>query len=232
MTGCPPPPPDPLVHHICFGDSVTQGLSSGVSYPMLLEQLLVDAGFEATGSVANEGQFGDMACGSQGRLIERIDEARYPNAHAVLYWLGANDLMWHVYYNNFELDHGPTEEDVQAINHIVYDCINDSMDIIEEANLEVAVGTYYHLVPGHDVFGWGETTEEMIVFANQYIDALNQAIISLASTRGICLAPIYELGVLGDGSEEYYLGDGVHPNEAGLNLISGVWFDTVLECFY
>lgn len=225
--GCPPPPPDPYVHYICFGDSATEGMPEG-RYPSFLEQMLIDGAGEEPGCVANQGQWGEVACGSQGRLLERINEALCPNAHTVLYWEGANDLMWYIYYNNWELDHGPTPEDIAEIHHIIFDCISEAVDLIQLEGLAVIVGTYYYLVPGVDVFGWGETTQEQIDFANRYIDEFNNAIISLADEEGIPVAPIHTLGVLGDGSDVYYLPDGAHPNVAGYELIAQIWYETIV----
>jgi lysophospholipase L1-like esterase len=39
--------------------------------------------------------------------------------------------------------------------------------------------------------------------------------------------PIHQLGVLGDGSDQYYLPDGGHPNVAGYELIAAMWYETM-----
>lgn len=223
---CPPPPE---VRYICFGDSATQGLPGG-SYPQVLEEMLVDRNGEQQGCVANRGQVGDIACLSYQRLLENIDGTLHPNAHTVLYWEGGNDLFYYLYDlyggQNFSLNHGPQPGEESHIEAIAENCILHAAEMIRSRSLAVIVGTYFQVIPGKPVTGipQGLTTDQA-VYVNQYVDALNAAILAMAQAEGVPVAPIHTLGVLGGSPDFYY--DGMHPNEQGYALIAAVWYDAI-----
>ena len=228
FAGCPPVP-DPAVRYICFGDSATAGFPPD-TYPAYLEQALVANQGEEPGSVANQGQVGDMACLSYGRLQERIDDTLYPNAHTVLYWMGGNDLFYFLYerYSQLDLNHGPLPGEISEIQAFA-ECIRHAAGIIRSESLAVIVGTYFQIIPGKPITGIDDPqglTPEQAVFANQYVDVLNDAILDMAQDEGIPVAPIHLLGVLCGSPDCYH--DGMHPKELGYQLVADVWYQAIV----
>lgn len=224
LAGCPPLP-DPRVHYICFGDSVTQGFPDA-SYPMFLEQRLVSGVGEQPGCVANRGQYGDVACQCYPRLQENIQESLFPNAHTVLFWEMGNDVFLYLYEHNHELDHGPTQQEIQDIRSMTFSCLGEAVSIVRNAELGVYLATYFYVIPGKPITGYEQgLTEAQAVIANQYVDVLNEAIIGFAASQAVPFAPVHLLGVLG-GSPDYYY-DGMHPNADGYRLIADVWYSTI-----
>ena len=83
--------PDPAVHYVAFGDSMTRGPSDR-DYPDILRELLG----EPLDAFANEGQSGETSDEGRGRLNDLVALDLYPNVR-ILSLLGGRQRYHRVH---------------------------------------------------------------------------------------------------------------------------------------
>lgn len=180
---------------VAFGDSITEGVGQGVEPYPPRLAALIEK------TVHNEGIGGSKAIANVGRVQTVIDRHR-PAYMLILY--GYNDII----------NGRRTSTVVSSVEEMTVIC--------EQNNVVPVVATYPIPILGHRVFAYG-------------VWLLNEGIRAMAQARGIeCVDLEHEFS---SGRKEFetadwdipdpalYLSDGLHPSNAGADVIAAAFAD-------
>ena len=201
-------------YFIAVGDSITEG--TGDENPdnnlSIDGRVFARQGFEAPLNdelmaagrpriVFNEGIPGAQAADLEGDPINAILE-RHPKANAMLLMIGTNDAPAGVSANAFE----------SSVENIVTTALND----VDRAYIA-------RIPPRYDDAGELE-------FDSQ-IQGYNSRIELIAATNNVFLGPDFYNAFLGEyiNSNLYTPPDGIHPNDAGYQVMAEDWATTLLS---
>lgn len=225
--GCTPP--DPAVLYIAFGDSATAGATSP-AYPELLRQRLG----EDAGTVVNEGDDGENSGQGVERLEGLLSQGLYPNAKALLYWEGGNDVV------EFIRTHDPffllCPDDVNypfttALNAALDATqanIEDAIQLGRDAGLTVFVATYFALpetIIECDALLLNVLLPAQARWSNVYVEMLNDRI-RVAAAQGAILVDVAAKNAVLQADGANYA-DCNHLSTQGNDIVAGLFADAV-----
>ncbi len=222
--------PDPTVLYIAFGDSATAGATSP-AYPELLRQRLG----EDVRTFVNEGDDGE----NSGQGVERLDgllsQDLYPNAIALFYWEGGNDIV------EFIRAHDPLfllcPDDVNypfttALNAALDATqanIEDAIQLGRNAGLTVFVATYFALpetIIQCDALLLNVLLPAQTRWSNVYVEMLNDRIRSAAAAQGAILVDVAAKNAVIQADGANYA-DCNHLSTQGNDIVAGLFADAV-----
>lgn len=195
LTGCQTTAaPDPAVRYIAFGDSTTAGPATRQYWEFLRDDLALPAN-----SFAGQGNGGETTPDGLPRLASLLDGGVYPNAQALLFWEGGDDILKFVQEHDPLLVLSPKATDYPFTSDL--DVALDGMQInIEEAirmgrrgGLTVYVATYFNLSP--DAGPCKPTLLNILLpaqaaRANEYVALLNDRIRQAVANAGATLVDV------------------------------------------
>lgn len=207
----PAPMPAPMLgitRFMAFGDSITEGESTGLrlrshdpstpgiatSYPYKLQGLLDARYTDQTIQVFNGGRGGERATEAEDRFIALLDALR---PEVVLLMTGTNDLNGGVPFP------------------LVFDAIEDLIDIARSHGAVIWLATIPRQVEGgrkSDAFG--------------LIEPYNAQLADLALDEGVPLVDVYS--VL---PEQLMTPDGIHVSETGNERVAELVFDALRTAY-
>ena len=146
LAGCTTPLPDPAVRYIAFGDSTTAGPASRQYWEFLRDDL-----GQPADSFAGQGKGGEPTAEGLVRLRSVLDNGIYPNAEALLYWEGGNDVLDFVKNHDPLLLFSPKAADYPFGGDLATSLdttqasIEEAIRLGRQAGLAVYVATYFYL---------------------------------------------------------------------------------------
>ncbi|MCG8408703.1 MAG: SGNH/GDSL hydrolase family protein [Phycisphaerales bacterium] len=222
--------PDPAVRYVAFGDSATKGPSSRDYI-----ESLVDLLGESAETYSNEGEGGETTEDGVERLRSLVASNLFPNAEAMFFWEGGNDLTDFLQETDPLLIFSPA-----APVYPFSDSLDAKLDEIQ-ANVEAAIRT------GHDA-GWnvyvatyfflpaGSTdcnpllldillpTQALV--ANAYVTLLNERIRLAAAREGAILVDVASKdGELRGDSDNYF--DCNHLSASGNAIVAALFLEVI-----
>lgn len=220
--------PEPSVQYVAFGDSATKG-DADRSYPDFLKDAL------GSGAVSNEGDSGETSREGLSRLRSLIGRGIFPNARALLYWEGGNDLI------DLIKDVDPLVTlSPDSPNYPLADLVARKLDEIQ-ANIEavidlgkqvgwnVYVATYYFFPEGSlncDPMPLNVLLPEQARNANVYVTMLNDRIRSAAANQGAILVDVATADDALRGQLSNYISCN-HLSTSGNEIVAGLFLDAI-----
>ena len=219
---------------IAVGDSLTQGDGdeTGRGYPGRIIEL-VNA-IRPGSTITNFGQSGwssdALIAGDQGYLgqIHRaVDEIRSANeqrrASVVFVWIGSNDL-WYLYEYGGDVNSEMEAQDIQRFSENLDTILSELR--VAGAQVIIALLDDQSKRP---VAQKGEaytsiTVEELDRMSFQ-VQRYNEAITKKANRYGALTVDFYSTTIFTDPATLY--DDGNHPNQAGYDIITQMWFEVL-----
>jgi lysophospholipase L1-like esterase len=229
--GAPSLPAGPLTV-VTLGDSLTegQGDDSGLGgYPGRLERLLEQA--RPGSHVVNLGHSG----WSSTALIQGTNEQPSELAAAVavhpdvaLVWIGSNDL-WYLY----EFGPEPMTSEAEAQDLATYEANLDRIlhdlaaagALVIVARLDDQSKRPVAAHPNSTEPAFPNTTAADLALMSKHIQAYNGAIARKATQYGALKVDFWGSGIFTDAATLY--GDGNHPNSAGYEQVTNVWWSAL-----
>lgn len=222
--------PDFNARYIAFGDSSTAGPSQRDYVDFLRERLGVPP--EA---FANEGRGGESAGEGADRLTSYLDRRLFPNAHSLLYWEGAAELIDFLQANDPLLAFSPM---APAYPHAAALAarLDETQAAVEralaagrDAGLTVYVATYFFMPSGSlncEPLFLGVLLPGQADNANAYVALLNERIRAAAAAQGATLVDVATLDATLRGSAANYHNCN-HLSAAGNEIVAGLFFDVI-----
>ena len=222
--------PDPNVRYVALGDSSTRGPSER-DYPDILRERLG----EPVDALANEGHGGETSGEGLERLEQLISWEIYPNAHTLLYWQGAAEII------DFIQDVDPLLLlDPDSGLYLFSDRLDDKLDeaqkniedlvrTAQSAGWTVYVATYFsareELGPCENLF-LDTILPSQARHANVYIRLLNERIrLAAADTGAILVDVAASTAVLQEDEDNYF--DCNHLSAEGNGIVADVFHDVL-----
>jgi lysophospholipase L1-like esterase len=212
----PPPPPAPILgvtRILAFGDSLTEGESSGTflprlpwtthdpstpgvptSYPAKLQGLMDDRYTDQVISIFNGGKGGERASEGFFRMLELIDQLR---PEAMILMTGVNDL------------NGGVSVSTTA------DAVEDLVKAARGQGVAVFLSTLPRQIEGRKR---ADSFDEVLPY--------NEVMAAIALDEGATLVDIYP-----HITEDLLLPDGLHITEAGNEVLAGVYFEALKAAY-
>lgn len=227
--GCSTPLlPDPAVRYIAFGDSTTAG-PAGLQYWQYVQQDL-GASEEA---FAGQGKGGETVAEGLPRLRDLLDRNVYPNAQALLFWEGGDDILKFVVAHDplvvlspddpnypFRADLNSALEQVQAD-------VAQAIMLGKQQNLAVYVATYFDLLPGECKPALlNLLTPQQAQIANQYVNLLNDRIRQAVTDQGAVLVDVASQSAEITSTAENYLNCN-HLSNQGNRVVAELFTQTI-----
>ena len=222
--------PDPAVRYVAFGDSTTSGPADRNYWESVRDQL-----GEPADSFADEGQGGETTGEGVTRLEELLARELYPNAHTLLYWEGAGDLIQFIREHDAFLLFSPDDEDYPFSQELeeALDAIQGNIEGTVEAGrngaLKVYVATYYFLrarVGDCDAMPLNVLLPDQADHANVYVVRLNDRIRQAAqNTEAVLVDVAARAGDIGLTADNYFNCN--HLSAEGNQIVAGVFWDAI-----
>lgn len=222
--------PDFNARYIAFGDSSTAGPSERDYVDFLRERL-----GEPPEAFTNEGRGGESAGEGADRLKSYFDRRLFPNAHTLLYWEGAAELIDFLQENDPLLVFSPTAPSYPHAAALA-ERLDETQAAIEraltagrDAGLTVYAATYF-LMPSVslnceplflNVLLPGQAEN-----ANAYVSLLNERIRAAAAAQGATVVDVASLDASLRGSAANYHNCN-HLSAAGNEIVAGLFFDVI-----
>lgn len=197
------PPDGPPLSILAFGDSLTFGIAATRSYPEVLNTLLRPLYTKGPLIVLNGGQPGELASAG----VARLRGPWQPPIRIVLIMEGANDLNAKV---NNPSDPNDLSTALVALTTMVQNA--------KAAGLVVVLATVPPQRPGWLLLSGRPAVSPSLV------DSLNEGIRVIAATEGVHLA---DVAAAFGGNLTLIGGDGLHPTQAGYDLIAQTFFNVL-----
>lgn len=235
------PPPQTLpagaVSMIAIGDSLTQGVGDGTGrgYPgRLLEMVTMERPGSAITNFGQAGWTSDMLiAGDQGmfgqvqRAVAEVNlSLSQGRGVVVLVWIGHNDL-WRLYERE-GVDAVREDQDAQRfasnLDTILIELRGAGAQVIiallDDPSNRPAVLRSENFP--------GITLDELESMSMQ-VQRYNELITQKAEQYGVLTVDFYNADIFSNPA--LLSDDGVHPNAAGYDLITGKWYETLSELF-
>ncbi len=189
--------PDPAVRYVAFGDSSTKGPSER-DYVTYLPGLLA----ASENAFANEGNGGETTGEGLKRLGSLISRKLFPNAKALLYWEGGNDLIDMMKQLDPLLLTSPNSPDypfaapLDQMLDTIQGNIETAIGLGKKAGWQVFVATYFFLPAGSlncEGSLLGILLPGQAANANVYVTKLNERIKLAAANQGAVVVDIAAL---------------------------------------
>jgi len=223
--------PDPNVRYVAFGDSSTSGPSTR-DYPDILRSLLD----EAPETFANEGGGGETSGEGLARLKSLLADGIFPNADALLYWEGGNDITGFIKDNDPFLLASPDDPDYSLSNDLTQRLaetqanIESAVAAARNAGLRVYAATYFLLledIAGCDALPLNVVLPGQARNANVYIARLNERIRAAAANQGAVLVDVAAADdILRQDRANYF--DCDHLSEQGNAIVANLFFQAIV----
>lgn len=197
------PPDGPPLSIVALGDSLTFGVAATRPYPEVLNTLLRPVYTKGPLTVVNAGQPGELASAG----AERVRGSWQPAVKIILLMEGVNDLNARV---NNPGDPNDLSTALVALTTMVR--------TTKAAGLVVALATLPPQRPGWLLLSGRPAASPAL------LDALNQGIRGIAATEGVHLA---DVAAAFGGNLSLISGDGVHPTQAGYELLAQTFFQVL-----
>lgn len=219
---------------VSLGDSLTQGdgdESGQGGFPARLQILL--NGLRPGSQIINLGKSGwastDLINGLNGEPSQ-LDQALAANPQVALVWIGSNDL-WYLY------EYGPdpmTAEAEQADLQTYETNIDTILSRLSGAGIKVFIALLddqskrpvVASPPNPAEPAFSATSADDLWRMSQHVDAYNQIIQRKAEQYGAVTVDLFHRDIFINPATLY--SDGNHPNTAGYEKITQIWF-TVLQ---
>lgn len=222
--------PNFSARYIAFGDSTTAGPSQR-DYPDILREGLG----EPPEVFTNEGRGGESAEEGADRLKSYLDRRLFPNAHTLLYWEGAAELIDFLQENDPLLVFAPSAPGypfaaaLAARLDQTQAAVERSLAAGRDAGLTVYAATYFFMPAGSlnceplflNVLLPGQAEN-----ANAYVALLNERIRAAAAAQGVTLVDVATLDATLRGSAANYENCN-HLSAAGNGIVAGLFLDVI-----
>ena len=218
---------------VAIGDSLTQGDGdeSGLNgYPTRLAKLIEAA--RPGAQILNLGKSGwtsnDVLNGVNGEA-PTLQLALTANPNIALVWIGSNDL-WYLY------EYGPDPMTTEA-DHQDLENYKTNIDSILRQLHESGATTFIALLddqskravvanpPNPAEPAFTATSPIDLVLMSEHVKAMNEIIKEKASLYGAITVDFYDTDIFTNPSTMY--SDGNHPNTAGYEKITELWFSAI-----
>jgi lysophospholipase L1-like esterase len=215
---------------VALGDSLTEGQgddSGRGGYPGRLKPL-IDARRSGT-TIVNVGHSGwsstDLIEGANGEESE-LTRAIAAQPNVALVWIGSNDL-WYLY----EFGPEPMTAGAEQADLAAYEA---NLDTILSRLTSRGAAVYIALLddqskrpvvadpPNPAEPAFPATTAADLALMSRHVKAYNDVIARKAAQYGATTVDFYHTTIFTDAATLY--GDGNHPNEAGYDAVTQVWF--------
>lgn len=228
---------DNQLTYVSLGDSLAAGylnytdkLVIGNGYPYFIKQGIEDGtDYQVTLINRSFGGFTtsnvlDQLQNNTSNVLDRIAEA-----DLITYDAGANDLLATIDIGNLDtIDEetaGELVEDVLAMQGVIKNNIDASLQIIKENNPDVPIYVmgYYNALPWIE----GEETQELIKLG---INIMNGAIESAAEDNGAIYVPTWDAFV--GNYDEFLPNPNIHPMENGYQAIADEFLKEIMPSYH
>jgi lysophospholipase L1-like esterase len=230
-----PLPPDPLpagpITVVTLGDSLTEGAEDELEkggYPGRLLEIIEESRPGSTLlNVGHSGWNSDALINGDQGLPSELEQAEEAIAEAdqpavALVWIGSNDLFYLYEYNN------PDAEGEQAD----LENYERNLDTILTRLTDAGAVVFLALLDDQSqrpVTKRGEaftsiSVDEIEMMAEQIV-RYNEVIVEKATEYGAFTVDFYETTIFTD--DETLADDGNHPNAAGYDIITDMWFEAL-----
>ena len=222
--------PDERVRFIAFGDSATDGPSTR-DYPDILRELLV---LEPE-AFANEGSSGETSEEGLVRLDSLLADELYPEAVALIYWEGGNDVTDFIEEHDRLLLFSPDDEDYPLAEELAQQ-LDATQANVESAiragrgvGLEVFAATYYFIreeAQTCDPLPLNLMLASQAERSNAYVARLNERIRNAVAAQGAILVDVAVLDdVIRPDPQNYFNCN--HLSEQGNEIVAGLFLDEI-----
>lgn len=223
--------PDFNARYIAFGDSSTAGPSERDYVDFLRDRL-----GERPEAFTNEGRGGESAAEGADRLKSYFDRHLFPNAHTLLYWEGAAELIDFLQENDPLLVFSPTAAGYPHAAALAAR-LDETQAEIERAlatgrnaGLTVYAATYFFMPSvslNCEPLFLNVLLPGQAANANVYVGLLNERIRAAAAAQGAILVDVATLDASLRGSAANYHNCN-HLSAAGNEIVAGLFFDLIL----
>lgn len=222
--------PDFNARYIAFGDSSTAGPSERDYVDSLRERL-----GEPAEAFANEGRGGESAAEGADRLTSYLDRRLFPNAHTLLYWEGAAELIDFLQEKDPLLALSP-DHPAYPYGAALAARLDETQASLEralaagrDAGLTVYAATYFFMPSGSlncEPLLLGVLLPGQADNANAYVALLNERIRAAAAAQGATVVDVATLDASLRGSAANYHNCN-HLSAAGNEIVAGLFFDVI-----
>lgn len=222
--------PAPSVRYVAFGDSATKGPSSRDYVEFLIDLL-----GENADAFSNEGEGGEVTNDGIDRLQSLIGLGIFPNAEALLFWQGGNDLTDFLQETDPllvfspDLPLFPFSASLDAKLDEIQSNVEAAIRMGHEAGWYVYVATYFFLPAGStdcNPLPLEVLLPTQAAVANAYVARLNERIRTAAANEGAILVDVAlkDNELRGDSANYFNCN---HLSADGNEIVAGLFFEAI-----
>ena len=224
--------PEPAVRYVAFGDSATKGPSTRDYIEFIRD--LFGKGAE---KFANEGDGGETTSDGLDRLRALVSRGIFPNAEALLFWEGGNDLTDFLQATDplliFSPDSAfyPFADQLDAKLDEIQANIEQAIRLGKGSGWQVLVANYFFLPDGSlncDPLLLAILLPPQADVANAYVTRLNERIRTAAINEGAILVDVAAEDATLRGDTANYFNCN-HLSAAGNQIVAGLFYTAITD---